>query len=564
MAENSWAGAASELIKALGSATPYFVIVLMAGWGFLEFQKLEQAKLEVIQNAQKEAQNQYGKQIEELNKNIRESYKDVSDISSKQIKNVRDLITLYDDVKKKVDGLQKETEDHAKKAKLAGDQMDSLLAVKTRTEKELKELQDALVENRIKLQNIEEKRNKKSQSLRESVDEIADLRQKIRDLALQVRNDYRSDSTRSISLAEKYLTEVTGDIVNLLTELRTDAGRSFDSVAKLLIGTSMNEIRPVIEKGVGYKLWLGSSSSRSASQQPQGVGDGEIEYVGVGEIDGKMLRNVVQLKANNDRVEAVVVRDYWIGFQIPKENNWLDFDGMVVSFGQSGANFYYADELEEHWHISTKLIFGTFFVEPIFGDDIYVKYFEFDEFANRFPDLLAYFHETDIRAIASKKPYLNFAMIRNADKFDTRTLYIPDFDEFDELFDSFSEIALAAVQRNPDSVSELLSGSVAPDMLGLLGAIVLQPEFKVQAVGKPKAKLTEQPTAQSGSGDRVIVEVRASFAKIDTITNDPVDQSVVFQFEKKQEGAPWQLRHVEGQVDIVSWQTSTSRSFKIN
>ena len=56
MADNSWPGVVEQLIKTLGSATPYFVIVLMAGWGFLEFQKIEQKKLETIKNAQNEAQ----------------------------------------------------------------------------------------------------------------------------------------------------------------------------------------------------------------------------------------------------------------------------------------------------------------------------------------------------------------------------------------------------------------------------------------------------------------------------------------------------------------------------
>ena len=67
MAENSWPAVVTELIKTLGSATPYFVIVLMAGWGFLEFQKIEQKKVETIQNAQSEAQNQYRSQIDSLN-----------------------------------------------------------------------------------------------------------------------------------------------------------------------------------------------------------------------------------------------------------------------------------------------------------------------------------------------------------------------------------------------------------------------------------------------------------------------------------------------------------------
>ena len=159
MADNSWPAVVSQLIKTLGSATPYFVIVLMAGWGFLEFQKIEQKKLETIENAQNEAQEQYRSQIDTLNTSIRDSYKEVSEISSKQIKNVRDLITLYDEVKEKVSKLQREAQQHEQRANdvrtAAQQEADKALKEADAARAEVAKLNDAMTARQAELERRE-------------------------------------------------------------------------------------------------------------------------------------------------------------------------------------------------------------------------------------------------------------------------------------------------------------------------------------------------------------------------------------------------------------------------
>lgn len=106
---SSWPDVGRDLIKNLGSATPWVLMIAGFGYGFLEFQKLAVKNEETLQNAQIEAIKLYGDHLKTSSEALLTNYAEIQKSTKRQIQNVDAILDVNTKLVSQFEALQEET-----------------------------------------------------------------------------------------------------------------------------------------------------------------------------------------------------------------------------------------------------------------------------------------------------------------------------------------------------------------------------------------------------------------------------------------------------------------------
>jgi hypothetical protein len=99
-----------DIMRMLGNAAPYLLIVGLAVFGFYKVQELNQQRDLDLQKARETATEEYRQQLAAANKALIETYQAMGNISGTQIKNLSDMLELHAKATTRTQALQENEE----------------------------------------------------------------------------------------------------------------------------------------------------------------------------------------------------------------------------------------------------------------------------------------------------------------------------------------------------------------------------------------------------------------------------------------------------------------------
>lgn len=177
---SSWPDVGRDLVKSLGLATPWVVMLAGLGYGFLEYQKLSVKNEEILQKAQAEANRLYGDNLEASNKALIANYAEIQNSTKRQIKNVDDILDVTADLMSQFKLLNAETiEAHKSQRKLERESNEIRRTLETdvaKLEDRLKVVKaalqtaDAILYPKIAIESVTERAFQDRKDLKQAID----------------------------------------------------------------------------------------------------------------------------------------------------------------------------------------------------------------------------------------------------------------------------------------------------------------------------------------------------------------------------------------------------------
>lgn len=355
---------------------------------------------------------------------------------------------------------------------------------------------------------------------------------------------------------DKIASDARRDTPQILADyLRALETRDIDDanrIVQTLVGTSTQEFRNAIESAAGFDLWY----KVIILDQPENK---EMMFVGIRQQNADELRGLLSIVADQNEIVGVEMKTGPIIFvRLPNQSNWLQTWTVSITVGDDRElddDYVKSDKPSLTVSEFVELMDEGFEFKPIVGQEIGLKVHAIDEFREKYREVYDLWRQQkDFR----NRPIGNIDMLERRKNLSIMALADQiSFEEAVGLKDNFSALVKAAVDRNTGSASDYLGPDLPGDIVGTIGAIVLQDRFKLRSlivvstdeVGYSPAVALDTEPAQADAGDvgRMIATVAAEYR--DFLRNRrKVDVS--FIFAKSKNATNWVLRDLSKEVLI--------------
>jgi hypothetical protein len=144
-----------DVLRLLGNAGPYLILVGLVVFGFYKFQEQSQQREIDLQKVRETATESYRQQLSAANKALVDTYQAMGNISGTQIKNVSDMLELHAKATARTQEMQRAQEQQLSKLNQAQHEVETASDQKKRAESELKGVQDSVARDRAELERLE-------------------------------------------------------------------------------------------------------------------------------------------------------------------------------------------------------------------------------------------------------------------------------------------------------------------------------------------------------------------------------------------------------------------------
>lgn len=514
----------SEALQLLGKLGVPAIIVGALLFAFFMFSQM-------IADAQLRADKQNQEKLDKAQQALIETYSSIGDLSKQQISNVKELLSLNEQVAKtteegrlKLEGLRARADEHesaAEKARLEADRFGEQAAAaqakldalnedtalrKRQAERELKNLLNAKGKLQLEYDALQEETEKKKEVLASRAKKIEELRAQLDILARQVTEHPNIEvlEAEPARLAQEFLEqEASRAPRNLLLAFASKPGVDTFEALEALDGVRDDELLLLLQEGMGFVYWNRIINSVDSNVEA---------YVGsVGRSDKKYLDNIY-IEMDEGRVFDVDGAKEITAFKVRDVEDWyrtigylyvmgLDYD---VSVNEQIDNFIFNAE-KNTWTFSDLFIAKKPEVKSklIYGNEEVHRFENLENFETSYPDL--YTDLQDDQEFQRRKTLAD-RMLRRAQEFDAEKLPGINQVQFPKfLRQEFTAFLNAAVNR--DSAAEnyiAVSGSVGKEDLGVIAAHVLGEGLSVNAIS-PFLSETRSQVIQSAMDGSVWV-----------------------------------------------------------
>lgn len=537
-AGRSYADAAVEIFRMLGSAAPYVLILAGALFAFYQFQDQSRANSDALRKAQEEASRHFDDQLKAINKALIDTYAQIGTMSAVQIKNVNDLLEVHGKVTKSTHDLQTSTEQLRQKMEDARQAASLAYSTKEAAEKEREAASARAQAAAAELKALEEILKSKRENLKSSADQVGIMRNRLIELAGAIMDDIPNPIAPSRLLAARIVEEFSTSSAQILSksDLAKDAG---EQAMKALLGRPEADLIQVIQNSSGYVAWL---------RMAQHSGRDSTRYLGVGAKDADQFRQIVVIEVDAGKVVSIGTRSDWFGVMLPREDNWYQRRPMIVLRGDNATNYYWPGATgSPDWGLED--LSGSAEVRVVKGDLGRVKYLTMQEFTERFPTEYQSFADSDD---ADTMPYVNVRMPLLHKAFNVSRV-IPDsaINLTPELKSAVASLFAAALAEREDDGRDYLALSPAKEWLGRVAAMTLKKDFRfVSAQPRPSSDKGAQSTAAAVSvafsyvgGAKLSLMRSNQSAPAPSVASlgDPTLTRVDFVFDRPEGSDKWRL-----------------------
>jgi predicted nucleic acid-binding Zn-ribbon protein len=278
-----------DVLRLLGNAGPYLILVGLVVFGFYKFQEQSQQREIDLQKVRETATESYRQQLSAANKALVDTYQAMGNISGTQIKNVSDMLELHAKATARTQEMQRAQEQQLSKLNQAQHEVETASDQKKRAESELKGVQDSVARDRAELERLETALKEGKRNLSDSAVQVGAVRGKMVELATAVRNN---SSVAASKLAAEILKENADPI-----DIKPDGLDS--SALKSLIGRGDAETVADLVKSAEFVIRKGGTRSDDKSSASR-IFAGKAPA-------GAFFKDVTQLESDGSRIVSTDV-----------------------------------------------------------------------------------------------------------------------------------------------------------------------------------------------------------------------------------------------------------------
>ena len=535
--------ALGTILKYLGPAAPYVIIIVLLGIAFYFFreqdfhQRLTTAELAEthftnrIMRSQQDLQDARAEAREARQEAIktREHYESITDRQISRIGTLLDLAHQMQDSWNtkfvELGDLRREVEVQRQKAQgatLDAEHHQNALSIlqeeSVETKAELTTQEEDLRDGRTELSSVrrelDEAKTEGNRLGGDRANQIADLTSDLKRLAQAVTESSETPINLR-ELAQKILTDLTPVKLALQEYAKDERKFSKGGELRTLIGYTFAEVNSAIEEEdvrTMFKMWLNAQ------------GDSDMIVVASSRALDVGYADLLVLHVQNERVrEASFVAGPIIAVRLKNPDDWNKHMVYLINGdGEEDLLESGSEKLGETWTVQavieldedTLWNFDAIVAETKAGFPI----LSVAKFQNVSPDVYSELREESWRigrAIAKEERALNFEAVR-----------IPGVEMLaEDLWDAFIDIANAAVRGEKGKVGSLVDARAGVGILGWVAAAVLGLEFEVVSV-----------VESAEYGERAIVEGRYLDEGL-----EGHEEYVEFAFERDGREVGWRL-----------------------
>lgn len=442
-----------DVVRLLGTAGPYLILVGLAVFGFYKFQEQSQQRDADLQKARETAAESYRQQLSAANKALVETYQAMGTISGTQIKNLSDMLELHSKATVRTQEMQQALEQQRQKLDQALHDSDNASDQKKRAENELKGIQDSVARDKAELDRLEKALSEGKRNLSDSAVQVGAVRNKLVELATAVRSDSPAAASK---LADDILKE-NADPIDIKPDgsnpgtLKSLIGRAdADTITDLVKSAEfvIRRVAPGSDKLVGSKIFAGKAPA------------------------GSIFKDVTQLESDGSRIVSTDVADIF-GTATSGEDDWYSVRKSLVIHGENSSN--------TGWTIPTDK--NEWGLEDIPSKDVIKNYagklpfLDLDQLRKEAPAVFDWYKSSPFGT-------LPVGMFERGKTLNVDSL-LPMTSAGDlagipsDLRDVAVKLFNAAVKRRPsDTASLISSGTSFPASPGQVAAVVLHPDFE--------------------------------------------------------------------------------------
>jgi hypothetical protein len=188
--------AAVDVVRLLGNAGPYLLLVGLVVFGFYKFQELSQQRDADLEKTRQTATESYRQQLSAANKALVETYQAMGSISGTQIKNLSDMLELHARATTRTQELQQAQEEQRAKLEQALREVETAGNQKRQVEVDLKNIQDNVARDKAELDRLDTALKEGKRNLSDSASQVGAVRDQMIALARAVRGNDTPSATR--------------------------------------------------------------------------------------------------------------------------------------------------------------------------------------------------------------------------------------------------------------------------------------------------------------------------------------------------------------------------------
>jgi predicted nucleic acid-binding Zn-ribbon protein len=439
--------AAVDILRLLGSAAPYLLIIALVAFGFYKFQELNQTHEIDLQKARDTATAEYRDQLAAANKALKETYQAMADISGTQIKNISDMLELHAKVTSRTQELQQNQEQQQAKLEQAKHDVETATNQKKQLEFDLISIQDSVAHDKAELANLDSALKEGKRNLSDSANQVSAVRDRMIQLARAIRD-------QQTSTAQQLAANILSDNIEppSLKPGETDA-----VALKALIGRSAAEIVDSLVKDESTAFVVrnkleGSDQRILAGRAPS----------------GNLFRNITALDSDGNRITSARLADYLFGMITSDEDNWYSLKTQVILKSQSSSSWYGTVPTGALvWDLES-------LGQVVKNYNTKLRYLTLDQLASEASDVFKWLSEGSCE--------IECAMYVRAKDFNADKLFATSLDGLGaprELREVAVKLFNAAVKRQTsDAISLITDAPSSTELLGRVAATVLHPDFE--------------------------------------------------------------------------------------
>jgi hypothetical protein len=441
-----------DIVKILGNGAPYFLIIVVAGFGFYKFQEAQRT-------AQAEATKNYEQQLSAANKALIETYQSLGTISGTQIKNLSDMLELHGKATTRTQELQQAQEqlrkqaeqqtatlDQARReAEVAVDRKKQVEADREKLDIELSKGRIELEKGRTELDKLEVALQARKLNLTDSAEQVSLLRGRMLELAQAVKDE----NPEAGDLAIRILGQ---NDLSSPTKLVSEASRTgtFPEALKDLIGRSEAELINLLRNDSHFAFIINRGGST---------------FLAAGPPANNVFQDIIQIETDGTRIVSAGKYDgVLFGIQLPNEDDWYSTMPIIIRTTVNSMYTSNGKENEPDWDL------GEMEPSEIIRSLTYKpRYLNIDQFREVIPP--------KFQNIVVSFNRVHFSMYDRSRNFDAASLLaLPGIPG--DVRDTAVKLLNAAVKSQIRDAANYVVEVPPNRVLGQAAAIILHPDFE--------------------------------------------------------------------------------------
>lgn len=522
----NWSDLASEVLDRLGSLAPWVIILVIVGYGVLQFQTLSQKNFENLSNAATEVREQARKDLETANQALNETYMQIVKLNRDQLSNLTDSFELQ----KKLSAELKTYESNLKEATADAQRAkDEAVKARQQTAEEIERKRQAEEDTRRLQKELDQRAKdiaRRGDELTKRAGRIEDLREALKEFAETVKRETDPSSfvhKEAMDVVATYLI----DPETTLRSLAKNPSQATIQEMNELVGVHLEKILSVIntEDRGGFDAWF------LAKEDDSKFVFGTLQQTDL------QYEAIAILESRDERIIEVNVARDMFATTLPTKDNWyrkVVVTVMMDSDGELDSTEFPAVKEGGMWSIEDLLHEeGVTTIDLISGQRKELRFLPADQFTSR---LTSYPDGRKLIADEYYSPGLNLAMLRRAQVFEEKVLKEIDLDRISSpLRGILEKLLIDAVKHNVGGAQAFLGAALGPAVLGQIAAAALKPGFRIIGVSEVSDRSTTQ-MQQGGPSGALTLEVIAEYK------DSPSDRKEVrFLFRKLGDSDDWIL-----------------------